>query len=87
MNQVKAVLKNEEGLHARPASVFTMTAQRYKSEIKIYKNDDMDKCYNPKSILSLLSMAAGKGDTITIEAEEQVAKALKKLIESDFANS
>ncbi|WP_105614600.1 HPr family phosphocarrier protein [Vallitalea okinawensis] len=69
MKTDKAVLVNEEGLHARPANVFTQIAKNFSSDITVLKNSDETKKYNPKSILSIMSMAAMKGDELTIVAE------------------
>jgi len=78
-------LKNETGLHARPASLFVKEASSYKSEVKVVKDG---KEYNAKSIMGILSMGAGKGDKIDIIAvgadEKNAAEALKKLIDSNF---
>lgn len=57
---------NAVGLHARPASVLTQLANRYESEIFIKKGDAQ---VNVKSILSLLSLGARKGDRIVIEVQ------------------
>lgn len=88
MKEVTAVLKNREGLHARPAAVFAKAVSNVRSGIKIYKNGDMQKAYNPKSLLSVLSMGAGMGDKLTLvlegEDEETAALELKQLLESDL---
>ncbi|AOT72637.1 HPr family phosphocarrier protein [Geosporobacter ferrireducens] len=60
------VLENEAGLHARPASVFTQTSLKYKSDITISKEG---KSANAKSIISVLSLGISKGTEITISAE------------------
>jgi phosphocarrier protein HPr len=78
-------LKNETGLHARPASVFVKEAMKYKSEIIVAKDD---KQYNGKSIMSVLSMGAGQGVKITIitkgEDEKEALESLKEIINSNF---
>ncbi len=85
MYKEKVTLKNETGLHARPASLFVKEAARFTSEITVIKND---KEYNAKSIMGILSMGAGKGDTILIQAEgsdaEEAVKALVKLVDDNF---
>lgn len=84
----KATLKiqNEEGLHARPANIFSKAAMKYKCEIQLLKNGDTVNVFNPKSILSILSMGAAKGDEITIIAngadEEEAITKLSELINS-----
>ena len=40
--------------------VFSKVAFKFKSDIKVYKNGNKDKVYNPKSILSVLSMGGVK---------------------------
>ena len=69
------VVKNETGLHARPASLFVQKAAKYKSTIKEKKDG---KEANAKSIISVLSLGASFGSEITIiadgpDAEEAVA--------------
>lgn len=85
MIQSTIEIKNNEGLHARPASEFSKAAMKYKSDIKAYKNGEI-KAYNPKSILSIMSMGAVKGDILRIEAtgEDEAAaiEDLKTILES-----
>jgi phosphocarrier protein HPr len=85
MIQAIVEVTNNEGLHARPASEFSKASMKYKSDIKIYKNGE-EKAYNPKSILSVMSMGAVKGDVLRIEAsgeDEAIAiESLKTIIES-----
>ncbi len=80
MQKVQVELKNETGLHARPASIFVKEATKYTSDIKIMKDD---KKYSAKSIMGILSLGAGKGDKLTIiadgEDEKQAVEALKAL--------
>lgn len=77
MQKFDVFLTNEEGLHARPATLFTQKASQFKSDMVIFKNDDESKPFNPKSIFSVMSMGAGKGTKITIcisGADEEIAK-------------
>lgn len=88
MKKVSLVIHNDEGLHARPASMFVNVASSFKSNITIIKNDDASKKYVGKSIISLMSMAAAKGDQITIiadgEDEEVAIGKLQALVEGGF---
>lgn len=85
MYNTSVQLKNDTGLHARPASMFVKEASKYNSEIFIVKGD---KEYNAKSIMGVLSMGAKKGDIITITAQgdddKAAVEALKALVESNF---
>lgn len=70
-------MKNEEGLHARPATDFTTIAGEFQSKVTIHK-DDMD--FNGKSILKVLSACVCQGDTFTLIVEgDDEAEAMKKL--------
>ena len=81
----EAVIPSEPGLHARPASVFVKLASKFDSEIWVGCNNDR---VNGKSIIGLLTLAAGKGVKIAIEAEGKDAKAaveaLVLLVKADF---
>ena len=66
MVRVNYTIKNEEGLHARPASDFCKTAGKFSSDIRIIKDGNE---YEAKSILHVLCVGAAKGDTIEIKAE------------------
>lgn len=82
------VLNNEEGLHARPAATFSQAAMKFKCDLKMFKGDNEEKAYQPKSVLSVMTMGAGKGDQIKIVAEgEDEAAAIERftyLFENDF---
>lgn len=81
----EAVIPSEPGLHARPASAFVKLASKFESEIWVGCNNDR---VNGKSIIGLLTLAAGKGVKIAIEAEGKDAKAaveaLVLLVKADF---
>lgn len=82
MLEREIVLLNDTGLHARPASMIVKEATKYTSEIKIIKDE---KEYNAKSIMSILSMGAVKGDCLVVKAigddEEKVVEELGDFIE------
>ncbi len=59
-------ITSKYGLHARPAASFVERAGKYDSEIEIVHDGEPA---NGKSIISLLALAAGKGDRIIIRAE------------------
>ena len=82
MKEIKVLIKNEFGLHARPASLLANTASRFKSDVKIIKDGSE---VNAKSIMNLLLLAAAKGSELSISAdgedEDQALEALRELIE------
>lgn len=81
----KVVIKNKQGLHARPAALLVQTANRFKCEVEILKGRQK---VNGKSIMGIMTLAAGAGSALTIRTQgEDAAAALEeilKLIDGDF---
>jgi phosphotransferase system HPr (HPr) family protein len=81
MYSQKVMIDNPTGLHARPAAIFVQKANKFKSDIKIQKND---KIVSAKSIISILALEATKGSEIIIQAEgsdeEEAVKSLVNLL-------
>ena len=83
----EVLVKNQAGLHARPATFFIQKANEFKSQIWVELNE---RRVNAKSLLGVLSLGI-LGDTeIKIIAdgpdEEAAVTALAELIESGFAD-
>jgi len=73
----KIVIKNKLGLHARPAAMFVQIANKFDCDITVKKGRQI---VNGKSIMGIMMLAAGKGDTIHIRAEgDGASKALLEL--------
>ena len=85
MKTLEVTLKNETGLHARPASLLTECVKKFESEIMVKKDGST---YNPSSMMSLLSMEASKGTKLnfTIDGpdESSAFDAIKSLIEKEI---
>ncbi|MEE1351269.1 MAG: HPr family phosphocarrier protein [Clostridia bacterium] len=80
MVSVKYTIKNEEGLHARPAADFCKTAAQFKSNIQVTKDGES---FEAKSMLMVLCIGAVKGDEIELSAEgEDEEEAIAALIET-----
>lgn len=67
----KLTIRNEQGLHARPAAIFVQIANKYESDIVVKKGRQE---VNGKSIMGLLTLAAEKGSRINIRANGPDAK-------------
>jgi phosphocarrier protein HPr len=65
----------ELGLHARPAGVFVMTAKRFAAQIEVARAEGGEDWVDGRSILSLLSLAAGRGTRLRVRAEGSDAAA------------
>ena len=76
---------NELGIHARPAGMVANTASRFACDIKLVK-DGME--VNAKSIMGIMTLAAGKGSVIEVTAkgkdEEEAVKAIEELFARKF---
>lgn len=85
MKKLELELKNETGLHARPASLFVKTASDYTCEVKLTKGG---RTCDAKSIMGVLSLGAMKGDLLVIETdgadEDEALEALENLINNNF---
>ncbi len=62
----KLVIKNEQGLHARPAALFVQIANKYESDIMVKKDKEQ---VNGKSIMGLMTLAAEKGSLIQLKID------------------
>ena len=80
-----AVVNNQVGLHARPATFFIQKANEFKSSIWV---EVEERRVNAKSLLGVLSLGIVKGTEITLIAngpdEEEAVEALAALLASDF---
>lgn len=75
--QKKVVVRNRQGLHARPAALFVQVANKFDARI-IIKRDKEE--VNGKSIMGILMLGAEKGSSIVIEADgDDALKAIEEL--------
>jgi phosphotransferase system HPr (HPr) family protein len=65
-------VKVPNGLHLRPWMQFVKLAQNYKARIEVVK--ESVRC-DARSVLSLLSVGAGRGEVIVVEAWGEDAQA------------
>jgi phosphocarrier protein len=81
----KTVIANRLGLHARAAAKLVQAANRYHSRVTISAGQ---LCVDAKSILGVLTLAAGKDTPVILEVdgpdEAGAAEALTALIGSGF---
>ncbi len=85
MYSQEAVVNNQVGLHARPATFFIQKANEFKSSIWVEKEE---RKVNAKSLLGVLSLGIVKGTTITLIAdgadEKDAVAALVELVNDNF---
>jgi phosphotransferase system HPr (HPr) family protein len=79
------VIKNAQGLHARPADMFARLARQFQSRIELVREGRRALA---SSIMDLLTLGAAQGTELMLEAEgvdaEEAVEALAKLVESGF---
>lgn len=80
----KIIVKNKQGLHARPAALFVQLANKFDSRITvIHKEEEV----NGKSIMGILMLGIEKGSAIIIEVEgddaNRAATDLEKIVLSE----
>ncbi len=76
MREAKATryvtVSTEQGIHARAAVLIAETAQRFRAEVEIYKDHD---CAKGTDVLKLMTLGAGHGNTLRLEASGPEAEA------------
>ena len=81
----EVVVTNKLGIHARPASLFVRTANRFDCQIYVEKDGER---VNGKSIMGLMMLAAGRGSRLKIFAEgpdaPKAIAELEALVKSNF---
>ncbi|MCI6799210.1 MAG: HPr family phosphocarrier protein [Treponema sp.] len=78
-------VKNRAGIHARPATLIAQLANKFTSEITLEKDSIV---INAKSIMGVITMAAGYNTTLTLKVEgpdeSEAASAIEDLFEKKF---
>jgi len=74
---------NSLGLHARPASMLVKLTTQFEAEIYVQKDSDK---VNGKSIMGVITLAAGKGSMLKFLAEGPDAGEAIRKIEELFAS-
>ncbi|HHU92657.1 MAG TPA: HPr family phosphocarrier protein [Halanaerobiaceae bacterium] len=85
MIEREITIRNQTGLHARPAAMFVEAADRFDSEVELIFDGIT---VNAKSIIGVLSLGIGNGDTAILRIsgsdEEEAMERLLQLIENRF---
>ena len=85
MTEKILTVSNRAGIHARPAALIAQTANKYESEITLEKDS---ATVNAKSIMGVITMAAGYNTQLTLRAEgsdeKDAVAAIAQLFESKF---
>ena len=81
MKQFQYTIKDELGVHARPAGLLVKLAKQYTSAITIEKNG---KTCDMRKLMALMGMGVKQGETVTVkvegEDEEAAAAAIQQFL-------
>ena len=83
-------VKNDHGLHLRPAADFVRLAARYRSQIRVVNlTRGGSRQANARSLLEVTALGIDQGHSIRLSAAgedaDEAVKALSELIRSNFA--
>lgn len=85
MKEFQYVIKDKDGIHARPAGDLVKLAKTYTSNITIHKDEKSGDC---KKIFTVMALAAKCGDEITLkfegEDEEAACEAFKSFLNENL---
>lgn len=70
MKQFQYTIKDELGVHARPAGLLVKLAKQYTSSITIEKNG---KTCDMRKLMAVMGMGIRQGETVTAEGEDEAA--------------
>ena len=76
-------VRNRAGIHALPASLIAQTANKFSSEILLENNDTT---VNAKSIMGVITMAAGYNTNLVLKADGSDAADAVAAIAALFEN-
>ena len=62
----RVVIKNKQGLHARPAALFVWLASKFDAEILVRRGNEE---VNGKSIMGILMLGCERGSVVDITAK------------------
>lgn len=83
--EIQLVIKNPEGLHARPAGIFAKKAAEFQSTIQVSVSGQMKSA---KSIMGLMSLSLKKDQEFTLIIDgpdaESAKEALSALVNNEF---
>lgn len=85
MKQFNYTIKDEVGIHARPAGLLAKEAKKFKSEILIEKGG---KSVNATKLMMLMGLGVKCGETVTVtvtgEDEDAAAKAMEEFFTANL---
>lgn len=79
MQEIRYVITDPEGIHARPAGEFVKTCKAYSSSIQVSKNG---KLVDAKKIFGLMGLGVKQGEEILVQIEGEDEESAKAVLET-----
>lgn len=81
-------ITNKLGLHARPAMQFVDLANQFNASVVVHKDGPEPVTVDGKSVMQMITLEAGEGTALRIEAEgedaERAVEQLARLVADKF---
>lgn len=77
------LIKNSQGLHARPAALFVQIVSKYNSDVTVEKDGER---INGKSIMGILTLGAQHNSTILLKIDGEDADKVMEELEQLLTN-
>jgi phosphocarrier protein HPr len=88
MIEQRIVVTHEVGLHARPASLFVQTANKYSANINVQNVTTQSEVVDAKSIIMVLSLGVLQNHELLLCADgkdaDKAVQALCQLVRNNF---
>ncbi|HHU61494.1 MAG: HPr family phosphocarrier protein [Bacillota bacterium] len=85
MRKFSYVIRDEQGIHARPASLLVKVARSFDSDIQL---ESKGECVNLKNLLAVMCLGIMQGDVINITChghdEEKAEREIKIFLEENL---
>ncbi|WP_414165671.1 HPr family phosphocarrier protein [Superficieibacter sp. BNK-5] len=78
------IIRNENGLHARPGATFVSTLKPFACSVTVANLSRSDKFVNAKSLMALMSLGIKRGHEIRVEFEGDDATAAMESLTSEI---
>jgi phosphocarrier protein len=72
VQQIQIVIRDKDGIHARPAGVLVKKMQEFPCAVTVEKGDKKADC---KKLFALMKLAIKQGESITLTAEGEQEEA------------
>lgn len=81
MKEWTYTIQDAVGMHARPAGLLVKEAQKFSSQVTVYKDG---KAADAKKLLKLMGLGVSCGDTVTITCEGADEEACAAALQTFF---